>query len=121
MGAPTRATKELQVTIAANAAESSVIHLAEYAAGIIVLPAAWDTADLGVKVCGSAGGTFVALKDWQNAYGQDVSVDGPVASAAYPLPLLAFAAPYIKLWSHNGSGVNTNQTAMRTLTVFLKA
>ena len=121
MGAPTRATKELKVTIAAGAAESGAIHMAEYAAGIVILPAVWTEADLGLKVCGSAEGTFVPLKDLSNAYGTDVSVDGAAASAAYPLPLMAFAAPYIKLWSHDGSGNGVNQDSARTLIVFLKA
>ena len=121
MGAPTRATKSLTVEIAAGEAESGVINLTQYASGLVILPAAWTAADLGIKVCGSDGGTFVPLKDMSNAYGTDVSIDGPVASAAYPIPVWAFPAQYVKLWSHNGEGTDTDQEAKRTLTVFLKA
>lgn len=121
MGVPTRATKGLTVEIAAGEAESTAINLTEYAAGLVLMPAAWTAADLGVKVCGSEDGTFVPLKDTSNAYGTDVSIDGPVASAAYPLPAWVFAAQYIKLWSHDGSGNGVNQDSARTLTVFLKA
>lgn len=115
-----RGMKELAVTIANGEAESGVIDMRGYAGGIVVMPAAWTTADLGVKVCGSADGTFVPLKDNENGYGTSVSIDGPVAAAAYMLPLDVFAAPYMKLWSHDGAGSDTNQGAARTLTLFLK-
>lgn len=115
-----RGVKSFTVTIAANEAESTAFNVAEFAAGMVILPAAWTTADLGVKVCGSKDGTFVPLKDTSNAYGTDVSIDGPVASAAYLLPLHIFAAEWAKLWSHDGDGTDTDQDAARTLTVFLK-
>lgn len=119
--AETRATKQLSVTIASGAAVSGAIDMTGYAAGIVILPAAWTEADLGLKVCGSAEGTFAPLLDLSNGYGTDVSIDGAVAGKAYPLPLMAFAAPYIQLWSHDGAGADVNQDAARTLIVLLKA
>lgn len=116
----TRGVKSLTVTIAANAAESAAFNMAKYAAGLVILPAAWTAADLGFKICGSSDGTFAPVKDRSNAYGTEVSIDGPVAATAYPLPDWIFAAEWVKLWSHDGSGGDTNQDAARTLTLFLK-
>jgi len=119
--AETRATKQLSVTIASGAAVSEAIDMTGYAAAIVIMPAAWTAADLGVKVSGSNGGTFAPLLDWANGYDTNVSIDGAAAGKAYPMPLAAFAAPYIQLWSHDGAGADTAQDAARTLTVLLKA
>ena len=115
-----RSLQKLSVTIDASAAVSDAIDFRNYAGGMILMPAAWTVADIGFKVCGSGDGTFAPLKDRSNAYGTDVSIDGPVASAAYPIPPFVFAAPYVQLWSHDGSGNDTNQAAERTLIVYLK-
>lgn len=117
----TRRTAVETVTIALGAAVSGVIDAQRYGAGIVIMPAAWTTADLGIQVCDTETGTFVPLLDLENGYGTDVSINGAAAGKAYPLPPYVFAAPYFKLWSHNGSGTNTNQEAARTLTVLLKA
>jgi hypothetical protein len=117
----TRHNKTVKVSIALGAAVSEAIDLREFAAAGVIMDSAWTAADLGVQVCDTQDGTFVGLADRSNAYGTDVSIDGAVASKAYPLPPFAFAFPYIKLWSHNGSGTNTNQDASRSLTVVLKS
>jgi len=113
-------SKQFTVTIAAGAAVSGAFSFEGYNAAIIEMPAAWTTADLGLKVGGSDGATFVPLKDRANGYGEDVSIDAAAAAVAYPLPGWVLAAPWVKLWSHNGSGVDVNQAALRTFKVFLK-
>lgn len=115
-----RESKQQTATIPINTAVTEAIQLAGYAAGIIIMPAEWTTADLGLKVCGSSGGTFATLKDRANGFDTDVSIDVATAGAAYPIPPYVFAAPYIQLFSHNGSGVAVNQAAARTFKVFLK-
>ena len=109
------------VTIASGAAVSGVLDLRDYAMAILTLPAGWDAADIGVQVCATADGTFTPLLDQYNAYGENVSIDGPVAAKSYALPPWAFPAQYVKVWSHNGSGVNVNQTADRIIGVQLKS
>ncbi|MCC6361850.1 MAG: hypothetical protein IT450_24205 [Phycisphaerales bacterium] len=109
------------LTIAQGAAVSDALDMRDYAAALVTLPAAWTAADLGVQVCATADGTFVPLLDASGAYGTDVSIDGPVASKSYIVPLFAFAAHFIKLWSHDGAGENTVQEAARTLTIQLKS
>ena len=117
----TRRRTSVTATIASGAALSDAIDVRAYGAGIVIMPAAWTAADLGIQVCATATGTFVPLLDTSNGYGTDVSVDAVAAGKAYPLPDYIFAASYIKLWSHNGSGVAVNQDAARTFTVMLKA
>ena len=117
----TRRRTSVTATIASGAALSDAIDVGAYGAGIVIMPAEWTAADLGLQVCPTATGTFVPLLDTSNGYGTDVSVDAVAGAKAYPLPDYIFAAGYIKLWSHNGSGVAVNQDAERTFTVMLKA
>lgn len=118
---PTRATKVLQVTIAASEALSEAIDVRQWANGTIFMPAGWTTADLGAKVAPGHDATYVPLADYSNAFGTDVAVDGPVANRAYPMPGWWFGVHYLKLWSQNGSGEDVAQTAARTITICLKA
>lgn len=111
----------LTVEIAQGAAESEPIDMRDYAAGLVIMPAAWTAADLGVKVSDSENGTFVPLKDEQNKFGTDVNIDGPATSTAYPIPVWAFPARWVKLWSHDGTGNSVTQGAKRTLTIMLKS
>jgi hypothetical protein len=120
-GKSLRHTKTVTVVIPINTAVSGFIDCREFAIEGVFMPADWTTADLGVQVCDTSDGTFVGLRDRSNAYGTDVSIDAAAAGAAYPCPPFWFAFPFIKLWSHNGSGTNTNQAAARTFTVTLKS
>lgn len=88
-----------------------------FAGGMVIMPAAWTTAELGFKVCDTEDGTFVPLKDHDDAY---VLVTGPVADTAYELPPEIFAARFAKLWSNDGAGSNTAQSQAAALTVMLK-
>ena len=120
-GKTVRHYQVLKVTIANGEALSGEIDLRDFAAGIVYMPAAWTAADLGVKVAHTSGGTFQPLKDASNGYDTTVSIDAVVASACYHLPEWVFAAQYIKLWSHNGSGTDTHQAAARDIYVMLKS
>lgn len=116
----TRHGKPVKVVIAEGAALSGVIDMRDFAAGGIVFPAAWTEAALGLYVCDTADGTFVPLYDADDALGTDVSIAAPAVNTARPLPVWAFAWPFVKLWSHT-DGTNENQAAARTLTVVLKS
>ena len=116
-----RHSKPVKVVIEAAGNVSAAIDKRLFAGGVIMMPAAWTTADLGIKVCDTVDGTYVPLLDRSNGYGTDVSIDAATASKAYPLPPFCFAALYIKLWSHNGSGTNVAQAAERAFTVMLES
>jgi len=117
----TRHTKIITVTMDEDAALSDAIDLRPFAAGIVIMPSGWTTADLGVKTSSAENGTYAPLADLENSYGTDVSIDAAAASTAYPIPLHVFACAWIKLWSHDGDGGNTTQAAAREFTVILKS
>lgn len=110
-----------KVTIAQGAALSDELDMREFTSGVVYMPAAWTTADLGVQVAHTSGGTFQPLKDVSNGYSTTVSLDAVAASSCYPLPAGATGAHFLKLWSHNGSGVDTNQASAREIYVLLKS
>ena len=116
-----RKVTTITVAILNAAALSAELDFRDYAGGEIVLPAAWTTADIGAYVSEVSGGTFQPLLDRSNGYGTDVSIDGPLASKTYPIPPYWFGASYIKLWSHNGSGVDENQGGERSIKLMLKS
>jgi hypothetical protein len=116
-----RRTAVVTLTIAQTAALSDAVDMTDYAGGEILMSGDWTAADLGAQLSDTLGGTYATLKDSSNAYGIDVSIDGPVASAAYPIPPFWFGAHFLKLHSHNGSGTNTNQAAARSIKLLLKS
>jgi len=113
----TRATKDETVTIAESAHLSGAIDMRDYSGGILVMPAAWTTADIGFHISDAIDGTFVPLKDHDDAY---VVVDAPDVDTAFELPPEIFGAHFVKLWSTDGAGANTAQAAARSLLVMLK-
>lgn len=78
-----------------------------YAGGLIHMPAAWTAASVGFYVSPTTGGTFQPLYDYYNSLAQIAS---PAQGKSYDLPPQLFAVRYFKIWSQNGSGVDTNQT-----------
>jgi len=116
-----RKVTTVTVVILNAAALSAELDFRDYAGGEIVMPAGWTTADIGAYVSEVTGGTFQPLLDRSNGYGTDVSIDGPVVSKTYPIPPYWFGASYIKLWSHNGSGVDANQGGERSIKLMLKS
>ena len=73
---------------------------------------------IGFKISSSAGGTFLPLYDNTATI---IEIDGPSVDTAYQLPKDLFGAHYVKLWSQDGAGNNTNQGAERTLILELKS
>jgi len=106
------------MTIANGAALSDVLCMDGHAGGVVIMPGTWTAASLGFKVCDTSGGTFVPLYD---ASGGLVQIQSPTASNAYVLPEELYGCRYVKLWSQNGSGTNTNQASARSLTVMMKS
>lgn len=113
-----RTTKVQTLTIANGAATSDVFDMKDYAGGQIHMPAAWTAASIGFQISSSSGGTFLPLYD--NS-GSIIEIDGPSADTAYQLPKDLFGAHYVKLWSQDGAGADTNQGAARTLILELKS
>jgi len=109
------------LTIANGAAVSDALDMRDYGGGLIYMPADWTAADLGAQICATIDGTYQTLKDRSNGFGTDVSIDGAVDDVAYPIPAFWFGAHFLKLFSHNGSGVAANQGAARSIVVMLKS
>jgi hypothetical protein len=114
----TRTPASIAALIAAGAAVSTVIGMADFSGGHVVTPAAWTAGSIAFQVCDTPGGTFVPLR---SSAGALVEITNIVtnAAAAYPLPDELFGALYFKVWSET-SGSDTNQAAARSLTITLK-
>ena len=113
-----RDTHVKSVTIANGAALSDAIDMRRYSFLVVHMPAAWTAASLGFHVSGSLAGTFQPLYDDD---GNLVQIDSPAASQTYSAPAAVGGAHFVKLWSQNGSGTNTNQGAARTLALNVKS
>jgi len=112
-----RITSEVTTSIANGAALSSAVNTADHEYGIILMPAAWTAASIGFQISYD-NSTYYKLYDHD---GNLLQVDSPAASGAYQIPNAAMTARYMKLWSQNGSGTNTNQAAARTVKLLLKS
>ena len=104
-------------TIESGAALSEAFNIKNFALGLLHMPAAWTTADIGFYVSSTVAGTYLPL---YNEDGGLLVVSGPEASKAYVLPARVAAAQYIKLWS-NLAGSDENQGAARPIIVNLKS
>lgn len=104
-------------TIASGAALSEAFNIKNFALGLLHMPAAWTTADIGFYVSSTVAGTYLPL---YNEDGGLLAISGPEASKAYVLPARLGAASYMKLWS-NLAGADENQGAERSIVVDLKS
>ena len=103
-------------TIANGAAVSGEIDVRGKLVIVVHMPGAWTAASLGIKAAPSSGGTFQAV------YDEDGSLVSKTvaASKTYRFKVAEiFGLRYVKLWSQDGSGNDTNQGAARTLNVDL--
>jgi hypothetical protein len=112
-----RGTTIKSLTIENGAAVSEAFDMAIHAGATILMPAAWTAANIGFKVCASSDGTFLPLYDDS---GSIVEVSA-AASKAFSAPAALFGASWVKLWSQDGAGSDTNQGADRAITVLLKS
>lgn len=113
-----RLTKYETVTIAINTAISGAIDVSRYSGMQVFMPAVWTSANIGFKVCATEGGTYVQLNDKDDAL---VEIASPTAAIAHNAPSEIFPSLWLKLWSQDGAGSDTNQAAARTLTLVLKS
>jgi hypothetical protein len=113
-----RETAVKTVTIASGAALSDAIDMRDFVYLSVALPSAWTAASIGFYVASSLGGTFQPLYDDDGNLAQ---IDSPAASKTYSAPAALGGGHFLKLWSQNGSGTNTNQAAERSLVVHLKS
>jgi len=110
------------VTIAESEAESAAFDMSALVMGVVRMPAEWTAAGVGFKVSDGEGGTFLPLYDEETSIVQiGTSSVHPVAGRAYGTPPELSGAHWVKLWSQDGSGSDTNQAAARTLEIDLKA
>lgn len=96
---------------------SPVVDARLAAGGILMMPNGWDTANIGFKVCDTAAGTFLPLR---NEFDTLVQIDSPDVDQAYDMPSETFAAHYIKLWSVTSNGTDVSQAAQRLITIMFK-
>ena len=113
-------TRTVSATMAVAITEA--ISMEHWIGGQVVVPSAWTAANIGFKVCDTADGTFVILKD---DVGTPIQISNITtdASYAYSLPTEIFKARYMKLWSKSataGTVTDANQAASRSLSVYLK-
>lgn len=113
-----RVSSAITVTIANAAALSDVFEFTGASGGVVDMPAAWTTADLGFYHCSTRGGTFQPLYDEDGAL---VEIDLPAdpSGLSYTLPPELFPTRFLKLWSEL-AGADENQGAERSLIVNLK-
>ena len=105
------------LTIASGANLSDAVEMRAHSMLIVHMPSAWTAASIGFKISSDENGTYIPLYDDD---GNLVQIDSPSASQAYAAPTALAASMWVKLWSQNGSGTNTNQAAARSLVVDLK-
>lgn len=107
------------VNIANNANLSTeIIDMRDYSLLLIHMDTDWTAASIGFKVANEANGVFLPLYD-DNAV--LVQIDSPAVDCAYSAPAEVAVCRFVKLWSQDGSGANTNQTPARVLLVDKKA
>lgn len=114
----TRGNTQKALTIANGAAITDALPMLRHTDGILLMPAAWTAASVGFQFSNAETGTYYKLYDRD---GNLVQIDSPAAANAYALPAEVFTAPWVKLWSQDGSGSDENQGAARTLTLLLKS
>ncbi len=122
MGGISRGFNVLALTIASGEALSGVFDMTGHAGGMVLVPGAWDAANIGFQVSPTSDGTFNILRDES---GTPVQISNVLTNGArwYAFPAEVFAARFVKLWSKSataGTETDVNQTAARSLTVLLK-
>ena len=112
----------LPLTIAINTAISGAFLMDDFIGGFVLIPAAWDAANIGFQICSTETGTYVIAKDKDGSPIQIASVTTN-ASYWYAIPTTLFPARWVKVWSKSATAAtvtDVNQTAARTLEVMLK-
>ena len=110
-------------TIDNGTAITGAIDITEFSSGVVITPAAWTDANIGIKVSQASDGTYVVLHDVSASPVQIAGITTD-ASLAYTLPDEIFACGHIKLWSKNttvATITDNNQGAARSLWVILKS
>lgn len=104
------------IDISDDAALGSAIQVEGFDKGYIEMPAAWDAADIGFKVCDTEDGTYVILRD---ATGTVVDIEEPAVEHAHVIPSEVFeGCIWVKPWSKNATPAtetDENQSADRLL------
>ena len=112
-----RSTDNVKRTIQSGQSQTEAIDYRNFSSGQIIIPAAWDAADIGFLVAGSLSTTFQQLKS--STGGTLVQIDTIVAGETFKLPDELFGSHYFKIWSQS-AGTGVNQTADRELFILLK-
>lgn len=113
-----RKSRTASIVITSGTAISERFDLRDVAGIIIHMPDAWTAASIGFQVCEDETGLYLPLYDDSDLIVEITSAD---ANKAYAAPADIFAARYVRLWSQDGAGADTNQVASRTFNISLKA
>lgn len=112
-----RGVTALPLTIASGAALTEAFDMSIHAGAVLFTPGTWTAANIGFKVSSAYAGTYAPLYDEDGAIVEVAAT----ASKAFSLPAELFGCSWVKLWSQDGSGNDTNQAAERSLTLLLKS
>jgi len=110
-------TETVNIANGANLS-TEIIDMRDYSLLLIHMSAIWTAASIGFKVASEAAGDFLPLYDDN---GTLVQIDSPAVDCAYSAPAEVAVCRFVKLWSQDGTGTDTNQTAARVLLVDKKA
>lgn len=113
-----RTNGTVNATILNGANLSGEIDFQEYSMMVIHMPAVWTAANIGFHVSTTTGGTFIPLYDDN---GNLVQTAAAVISTAIAAPAELAGCRFVKLWSQDGAGANTNQGGDRVMALDLKA
>lgn len=113
-----RYCKTVPATILAGEAESDVLEITRSVILSLHMPESWTAASIGFKACHTPSGDFYPVYNENDVL---VQISGADAQKVYIAPAEAGAPRYIKLWSQNGSGTDTNQATERVIQVTAKA
>jgi hypothetical protein len=83
------------------------------------MPATWTAAVIGFKHCSTETGTYQPLYTTDGS-AQTLVEMTVAASGDYVLPDAVFGCAFIKIWSTDGNGSDTNQAGARTFGLNLK-
>jgi len=101
-------------TIASGAALSGAIDKRGYSMVAVHMPAAWTAASLCLKASPTLAGTYSPVYDKTGAI---YRVTAAAAICIVLDPVITAPLRFIKLWSENGAGADTNQADTRTFGV----
>ncbi len=117
-----RTGRGYNIVFEAGESVSSWFALRGKAGALLYLPGDWTDCDLAVMVTNEhpENGAWYLLKDGDGEFGVDANIVAAKSNTARSLPVMSFAADYVRLLSHDGLGTPVPQAAERVIGVSTK-